>query len=137
MNGLMPPSAMIVLLTKAERLLLLHHGLRLQVDRITANGRYALCTAQQVERKFLRSPLHPDLIVHRCHEALSPLYAIGSEPLIKTLPIADGKHHPAMDANDPFRLLSAWRSAGLASLLAPGFLIPQRSRQNGVVIGQR
>jgi hypothetical protein len=137
MNDLVPPGAMIVLLTKAERQLLLRHGLRLSVDRITADGRYALCTAMQVERKFLRTALKPHEIVDRCHQALISLHTIGSEPLIQVLPITAALDHPTIEEEDPFQLCTALRASNLEARIAPDLLMPPRSRQNGLVIGQR
>lgn len=120
MSSPVTTTSMIALLSKAEIHLLRRHGIRLRVDRISPNGRYALCTAKQVRRKFMRSALRADEVVDRCHEALIALHSIGMDPLIEILSIADGKDYPKIDPKDPFQLLLAMTGSGLVEMLAPG-----------------
>lgn len=136
MTTMRNPISMIDLLSAAELQLLRRHGLRLRVDRVSPNGRYALCTAKQVERRFMRSALKAEDIVDRCHEALNALHAIGLDPLIEILSISDGKDYPKLDPNDPFQLHFALNGSGLGAMLAPGFIIPPRSHTNGMGVGE-
>jgi hypothetical protein len=87
-----------------ERRLLDRHGVRLRVDRITRDGRYALCSVCQVKRPFLR-PLRSKLeLVALAHSAFGKLDLFGMRTLISVVPKGPLTEFPAVDPNDPFNI---------------------------------
>jgi len=133
MSNIVPEKNMLLALDKAERHLLSRYGLRLQVDKVSANGRYALCTAKQVGRKMFRSAMPTEESVAVCHTALIALHIIGLEPLIDIKPHTSSAVMPALDGLDPFGLRVALSATGLEAMLVPGFAVPRRNSQDSMI----
>jgi hypothetical protein len=115
----------------AERHLLSRHSIRLRVDRVTVDGRNAICSAAQVQYRFFRPDHRSDEIASICHESLSSLYRVGLNPLIGTLQRSTNKAFGRMDPKDPFQLRRALLTAGREELLLPGYLLPVTEYRKG------
>lgn len=115
----------------AERHLLGRHSIRLRVDRVTADGRNAICSAAQVQYRLFRADHRSDEIASICHEALNSLYRVGLTPLIGTLQRSNNKAFGRMDPRDPFQLRKALLTAGREELLLPGYLLPVTEYRTG------
>lgn len=98
-------------LGQKERLLLRRHGVRLRVDGITRDGRYALCTACQVRRPLLRLRLSNIELVAIAHSAFARLNRFGVQTLIAVVPKGPLTVFPDLDPNDPFKLHVALRAS--------------------------
>jgi len=108
-------------LRTAEHDLLRQHYVRLRVNKVTADGRNAMCVACQVQSRFLRQDLKAEEIVAACQAALSTLHRVGLNPLIGTVPRQTFAGLEEPDPNDPFLLRSALSAAGFGEmLLTPG-----------------
>jgi hypothetical protein len=94
-------------LGKVERQLYRRYRIRLRVDKVSHDGRSALCSAAQVRRRFLRADHTSYEVVETCHEALEPLRIIGVMPLIEWLPRQKSNTFMKIDPKDPFRVLWA------------------------------
>lgn len=101
-------------LGEAERHLLRSHRVRLNVDKVTADGRNALCSAAQIHRRLLRPDHLAEEGVAACHQALSSLHRIGLTPLIGWLPRDASNTFFKIDPQDPFRLRMALSVAGIS-----------------------
>ncbi len=106
-------------LRDAEHSLLRQHHVRLRVDKVTSDGRNALCVASQVRSRFLRQDLAAEEIIAACHGALSTLHRVGLNPLIGTVPRTTFAGLQKPDPNDPFLLRSALHAAGFETMLRP------------------
>jgi len=122
-----PAMDLLTRLHALELTLLRQQGVRLRVDKVTPDGLNALCTAAQVERSFLRSVLPAEGLVAVCHEALASLYRVGLRPLVSAQPDPATAFKP-LDADDPFQLRMALRTAGMDELLLPGYSLPPAMR---------
>lgn len=94
-------------LGQEERWLWRRHGVRLRVDGITRDGRYALCSACQVKRPFLRPQLSNIDLVALAHRTFAKLNLFGLQTLISVVPKGPLTAFPAMDPKDPFQLHDA------------------------------
>ncbi len=112
----MPPD-LLVHLSAAERELLRRYRVRLRVDKVTDDGRSALCSGAQVQRRFLRADHASEQMIAMCHEALSALHHIGISPLIGWLPRHVPSRFPEIDPQDPFSLRKALGAAGFEQRL--------------------
>jgi hypothetical protein len=119
-------SELIAHLRKHERTLLRKYGVRLRVDKITADGKSALCSIAQVRRPWFRSMRSAQELIDLAHRALMPLHQVGLSPLISGLPEQPKAAFPAVEKSDPFGIHRALRHAGLemAHLTAPPLIIP-------------
>lgn len=99
-------------LHKAELNLLRHYRIRLRVDKLTTDGRSALCSATQIERRFLRADLAPHEGVAACHKAISALHRFDLSPLIGWSSRMATHGFAKIDPDDPFLLRMALRTAG-------------------------
>lgn len=124
MAPLRPVFDLLARLGGSEKILLHKHGVRLRVDKVTLDGRNVLCSATQVQRRFLRPDHTQEAVVEFCQSALSPLYRVGLSPLIRAYPHVKGEAFGRIDANDPFGLRSALIIAGSEGLLLPEFILP-------------
>ena len=112
-------------LRKRERMLLGRYGVRLRVDKITADGKSALCSIAQVRRPWFRSARSADELIELAHDALMPLHHVGLSPLVSVLPGRPKAEFPAMDKNDPFNVHHALLHVGLEALRPiPSRMIP-------------
>jgi hypothetical protein len=100
-------------LGREERSLLQRHGVRLRVDGITRDGRYALCSTCQVKRSFLRPMLSNIALVAIAHRAFAKLNLFGMQTLISVVPKGPLTVFPAVDPHDPFQLCEALATAAL------------------------
>jgi hypothetical protein len=98
-------------------MLLRRHGVRLRVDKITADGRNAICSACQVRRPIFRSMLSSDELIAIAHTALIPLHLIGLRPLVSALSPEPKQVFAPIGKNDPFLLCHALREAGTLEVL--------------------
>lgn len=98
-------------LGQEERSLLRRYGVRLRVDGITLDGRYALCSACQVKRPFLRLRLSNIALVALAHRAFARLNLFGIQTLISVVPKGPLTVFPALDSRDPFRLNDALKAS--------------------------
>ena len=98
-------------LGQEERSLLRRHGVRLRVDGITRDGRYALCSTCQVKRSFLRPILSNIALVAIAHRAFAKLNLFGMQTLISVVPKGPLTVFPEVDPQDPFRLHDALDAA--------------------------
>jgi hypothetical protein len=106
-------------LGKMERELLRRYHIRLRVDKVTSDGRSALCSAAQVRRRFLRTDHTSYEVVDTCHEALIPLQRIGISPLIGWLPRERSNEFMKIDPKDPFRIRWALSVMGAPQVPLP------------------
>lgn len=111
------PLGFLAQLQAKEHDLLQRHHIRLRIDKVTDNGRYALCVAGQVQSRLLRPDLRPVEIIALSEVALSTLYRLGLSPLIGTMPCMAMGALGAPDPDDPFLLRTALRTIGLGSRL--------------------
>ena len=114
-------------LVETENMLMRKHGVRLRVDKVTVDGHNALCSATQVQRRFLRADHTQEAVVEYCQVALSPLYRVGLSPLIRAYPRTQGDLFGQIKADDPFRLRSALVIAGSEDLLLAEFVLHHSS----------
>jgi hypothetical protein len=98
-------------LQKHERMLFRRYGVRLTVDKITSDGKSALCTIAQVRRPWFRSVRSVQELIELAHTALVPLHQVGLSPLITPLPMHPKIKFPTLDKNDPFGVDHALRLA--------------------------
>lgn len=116
----MPDAAdLLAQLCRKERSLLRRHGVRLRVDKITADGRSAICSAGQVRRGFLRSALSTEKLVSLAHAALVPLNQVGLQPFVSVLVDEPRSTFTSRKEEDPFGLRNALREAGMEEMLLP------------------
>lgn len=106
-------SDLLALLCQYERMLLRRYGVRLRVDKITRDGKNALCSIAQVRRTWFRSARSTGELIELAQNALMPLHQVGLSPLVSTLPRQPSATFPALDKNDPFGIHRALRHAGL------------------------
>lgn len=106
-------------LGKVERHLYRRYRIRLRVDKVSHDGRSALCSAAQVRRRFLRADQASYQVVETCHEALEPLRIIGVMPLIEWLPRQKSDMFMKIDPKDPFRVLWALGRSVNGQVLVP------------------
>lgn len=98
-------------LGQEERWLWRRHGVRLRVDGITRDGRYALCSACQVKRSFFRPRLSNIDLVSIAHRTFAKLNLFGMQTLISVVPKGPLTVFPALDPQDPFQLHDALSAA--------------------------
>lgn len=108
-----------------ERMLLRRHGVRLRVDGITRDRRYALCSAYQAKRPFLRPLLSNIELVAMAHRAFAKLNLFGMQTLISVVPKGPLTVFPAVDPKDPFQLHVALDGAAKLDAASKG------SNENG------
>ncbi len=117
MMGRKKEQELIAELGDAEEELLRNHRIRLRVDKVTPDGRSALCSAAQVHNRFLRSEYSPEAGVRVCHHALLSMHRIGLSPLIGWIPRDIEIEFSDIAPNDPFSLRKALLAAGKEELL--------------------
>jgi len=101
-----------------QRTLARRNGMRLRVDKVTADGKNALCTCYYESGSFWRTaPVHYE-VVDLAHDALKDLLRFGMRPMVSVV-CGVPKSLANMDAADPFELLKAIRVAGLEHLFIP------------------
>jgi len=105
------PNTLLSHLVKHERMLSRRYGVRLRVDKITGDGKNALCSIAQLRRRWFRSALSAEEMIELAHAALLPLHRIGLSPLVSALPPRARATFPAPNKNDPFGIRSAMRQA--------------------------
>lgn len=98
-------------LTAQERQLLRKHGVRLRVDKITSDGRYALCSSCQTKRPLFRPLLSNVALVALAHRAFVRLNIFDMQTLISVVPKGPLTPFLAVDPRDPFQLIKALSSA--------------------------
>ena len=108
---------LITRLYKEERTLLRRKGVRVRVDKISSDGRYALCTVLQVRRPLFRSAPGSQELVSLAHMALNRLHQLGLKPFVSVALRGSVTVFAPLDANDPFRLRRALSEAGREDLL--------------------
>ncbi len=108
---------LLAYLRKQETMLLRRYGVRLRVDKITADGRNAIGSVCQVRRPFFRAALSTDELIALAHSALIPLHLVGLRPLVSALAPEPKKVFAPAEKNDPFRLCNALREAGTLEVL--------------------
>ena len=85
-------------------MLLRKYGVRLRVDKITSDGKSALCSIAHVCRPWFRALRTGEELVALAHAALAPLYRVGLTPLVSSLPRQPKASFSTLDKNDPFGL---------------------------------
>jgi len=93
------------------------YGVRVRVDKVTADGRNALCSACQVRHPFFLAKISAFALVALAHLVLKDLHRFGITPLISTLPARSIPPFVAIEKGDPFRLRDALRAAGKEGIL--------------------
>lgn len=86
--------------------------MRLRVDKITGDGKNALCSIAQVRRSWFRSTRSTGELIELAQGALMPLYQVGLSPLVSALPPKPRAAFPALEKNDPFGIHRALRHVG-------------------------
>lgn len=127
MTQIRPVFDLLARLHESESTLMRKYGVRLRVDKVTFDARNALCSATQVQRRFLRSDHTQEAIVEYCQFALMPLYRVGISPLISACPQISDDRFEKIEPTDPFQLRSALIHARSEGLLLPEFVVPQFS----------
>lgn len=102
MDGRPFNSDLLTRLRKHERMLLRRYGMRLRVDKVTSDGKSALCSIAQVRRRWFRSARSTQELIEVAHAALMPLHRVGLSPLISCLPRQPKAAFPVVDKNHPF-----------------------------------
>jgi hypothetical protein len=122
MSTFPPKIDLLAKLSVSEKTLMRKYGIRLRVEKVTLDGQNALCSAMQVQRRFLRADHTQEAIVEYCQYALAPLYIMGMSPLIRAYPRTRGEQFSAIDANDPFGLWAAMSTKDKIATPAPDTL---------------
>jgi hypothetical protein len=104
-------------LGREERLLLRRHGVRLRVEGITRDRRYAICSVCQVRRPFLKPKLTSIELVAVAHRAFSKLNLFGMQTLISVVPKGPLNVFRTLDPRDPFQLHDALDAATRKSIV--------------------
>lgn len=112
-----PFAELLAHLRKAERHLLHRHSIRLRVDKVTSDGRNALCSATEVRAWFNWSNRRKDQVVSLAHRAVQPLQALGLSPLISVIPVEQVGQFGPLENDDPFKLVHALHQAGMTDLM--------------------
>ncbi len=100
-------AGLIAQLGDHERRLWRRYHVRLRIDRISSDGKSALCSVAQLQTSFL-SPSRPaGRLVEMAHNALIPMHLIGIVPLVSVLPEEAKPQFAPVDKEDPFGFLSA------------------------------
>lgn len=86
-------------------------GVRVRVDKLTADKTHVLCTAWRTAPELLQSRMDDHEIVDLVHEALRPLHALGLRPLVGVTRKRSMAVVPPVVKTDPFHLLSAIKEA--------------------------
>jgi len=94
-----------------ERRLLRRNGLRIRVDKVTADGQNAMCTCYCGSGPFWHTELPHYEAVNIAHTALKELVRFGVRPMVSVVSGVP-KDLATMDVGDPFGLRSALRNAG-------------------------
>jgi hypothetical protein len=100
-------------LRKQERRLKRRSGIRVIVQKVTANGVNMLCNAWRPGLPFLQGHLEEHEIVSLAHEALRPLTKLGLRPLISVVNRRSMRDAAKRTKRDPFHFLAAMHNAGL------------------------
>ncbi len=114
------PRDLITHLRDAERRLLRRYCIRLRIDKITVDGRNALCSAAQVKRRFIWSAHPKERVVTLAHKAILPLHRLGLSPLISAFPLDQVHVFGPVKEDDPFEIRRALLQAGKEGLLPRG-----------------
>jgi len=92
---------------KAELHLKRRSGLRVRVDKLTADKTHVLCTAWRTAPELLQSRMDDHEIVDLVHEALRSLHVLGLRPLVGVTRKRSMAVVPPVVKTDPFHLLAA------------------------------
>ncbi|MEO8591242.1 MAG: hypothetical protein ABI432_17825 [Flavobacteriales bacterium] len=109
-------SDLIAHLHEQERLLWRRHGVRLMVDKVTADGQNILCSTCQLRRSLFLPALRDHALISLAHEALRPLYLFGMRPLVTVVMKNAVRPFAALEKADPFHLHSALHAAGIRAV---------------------
>ena len=112
-----PLADLLTNLREAEKHLLRRHCIRLRIDKVTSDGRNALCSAAQVKRMFFWSAHHKERVVTLAHQAILPLHTLGLFPLISAFPLDQVHVFGPVKEDDPFEIRRALLQAGKEGLL--------------------
>ena len=115
--------ALMAQLVAAERDLFQQRGIRIRVDAISHDGRFALCTMCQPKPPFFRRAAEDHRLVDLAHEALMRISMLGLVPLVTVLPKAMGTSFADPERDDPFHLRHALREARLEERLSVEALV--------------
>ena len=92
---------------KAELHLKRRSGLRVHVDKLTADKSHVLCTAWRTAPELFQSRMDDQEIVDLVHEALRSLHVLGLRPLVGVTRKRSMAVVPPVVKTDPFHLLAA------------------------------
>jgi len=92
---------------KAELHLKRRSGLRVHVDKLTADKSHVLCTAWRTAPELFQSRMDDHEIVDLVHEALRSLHVLGLRPLVGVTRKRSMVVVPPVVKTDPFHLLAA------------------------------
>ncbi len=92
---------------KAELHLKRRSGLRVRVDKLTADKMHVLCTAWRTAPELFQSRMDDHEIVDLVHEALRSLHVLGLRPLVGVTRKRSMAVVPPVVKTDPFHLLAA------------------------------
>jgi|GEM_PF-1984407 len=92
---------------KAELHLKRRSGLRVHVDKLTADKSHVLCTAWRTAPELFQSRMDDHEIVDLVHEALRSLHVLGLRPLVGVTRKRSMAVVPPVVKTDPFHLLAA------------------------------
>jgi len=112
----------IAQMRKDELRLKRRSGLRVHVDKLTADKTHVLCTAWRTAPELLQSRMDDHEIVDLVHEALRSLHVLGLRPLVGVTRKRSLAVVPPIVKTDPFHLMAAMQvaeEAGRSDLIAP------------------
>jgi len=102
-----PTKEQIAQMRKAELHLKRRSGLRVHVDKLTADKSHVLCTAWRTAPELFQSRMDDHEIVDLVHEALRSLHVLGLRPLVGVTRKRSMAVVPPVVKTDPFHLLAA------------------------------
>jgi len=102
-----PTKEQIAQMRKAELHLKRRSGLRVHVDKLTADKSHVLCTAWRTAPELFQSRMDDHEIVDLVHEALRSLHVLGLRPLVGVTRKRSMVVVPPVVKTDPFHLLAA------------------------------
>ncbi len=107
---------LITELRALERRLKHRHGVRVVVQKMTADGVNLLCNAWRSGSPLLQRSMEEHELVALAHEAMRPLFVLGIRPLVGVVSKKSMAHVGKLDRTDPFLLQAAMDTAGIMEL---------------------
>lgn len=106
-HEVIPTKEHIAQMRKDELRLRRRSGLRVHVDKLTADKAHVLCTAWRTAPELFQSRMDDHEIVDLVHEALRSLHVLGLRPLVGVIRKRSMAVVPPILKTDPFHLIAA------------------------------